>query len=193
MDLGRFLDTSFGRLRIQLSAVFFIISRVLAIFLAWLYTSSVERPTLCCTRSRTFPLDMWVATDTIFECSSVRFRANHTFKTTLFKMNPSNEKCSENECSKLSWGGGGGGEILIPVHARELGVEKFSRHMYFKQYFTRYEFIKGKFKPHLTLPFCKFHMSRISLSLNHAMRINSLQFFNILILDYVVSACQFVY
>ena len=59
-----------------------------------------------------FPLDMWVATDTIFECSSVRFRANHTFKTTLF---------SENECSKLSWEGGGrgGGEILIPVHARD--------------------------------------------------------------------------
>ena len=123
MDFGEVLDTSFGRLRIQLSAVFFIISRVLAIFLAWLYT----------------------------------------------------------------W------EILIPVHARELGVEKFSRHMYFKQYFTRYEFIKGNFKPHLTLPFCKIHMSRISLSLNHAMRINSLQFFNILILDYVVSACQFVY
>lgn len=32
MDFGEVLDTSFGRLRIQLSAVFFIISRVLAIF-----------------------------------------------------------------------------------------------------------------------------------------------------------------
>lgn len=32
MDFGEVLDTSFGRLRIQLSVVFFIISRVLAIF-----------------------------------------------------------------------------------------------------------------------------------------------------------------
>ena len=97
--------------------------------------------------------------------------------------------------SVANWvgGGGEGGGDPNPRSCTWIGCRKILASHYFKQYFTRYEFIKENFKPHLTLPFCKIHMSRISLSLNHAMRINSLQFFNILILDYVVSACQFVY
>ena len=56
-----------------------------------------------------------------------------------------------------------GGSVLIPSRAQIL--EKLMRHVYFKQYFTRDEFKKGKHQISSYLALLKINTSSINLAL----------------------------